>query len=786
MLKQIFRRQAYYYASVAFLVVSFVYTVASINQPYVGIELQDLNGQWIVTYSDPQGEGYKSGVRVGDLIIKINHDDPGKNRSVQKLREAEGASTLQVRRLDQTNDQMINISRLSFLQSTISEIPFAILGFVFWLLGFMTWVRRPFLVQARALFWLNWFIGLALVLAPASSRDLLLARELEYIFFSAVSIFLLNFVSIFPIKNLNRVNRLVRLVLILMFVIVLIITVLQSTGFVHFFNPLRKLVLATMSIGILFALWNLGASLKLPKDKPEKNQVIIMLLGMAIGFLPFVLLTAVPVIFNFQPIMNAEASSLFLSVIPATWYYVIVNKYLPDSRRFLETTISFFVTGVIISFVVTCAFYFLGVVKTINLEVYLASLSLTMLFMICSSYTRVVISKLLEKFALFEGKQDFKKRILKLNESLTSINEEDRILDEVVKSLRIAGAFIVVEDDKGGCLKSAVGRFSEKPSEQAELERFFQADQRINLAAKILPDDFPAELYIPIVSNNFTCGIFLGHRYSHVKFELDELPLITFISSKLAQRQITTFVIKELSKEIKDLAQRSADLQRRNQGLQGITGSLFRSIEKERKSISYEIHDGPLQLGLDLNRWLKYLEKVCSTNDEDKTIKVISHMRELIEDLNFELRQICNVLRPPSLSDLGLLSGIESLCEEIMQKELLLISLEMEGINREERFSEEVELAAYRFIQEGITNAVKHSDSDKLMIRIEMNESGIELTLSDSGKGFDTSKIGDWTLTSDHFGIVGMKERMENLGGDLMISSTIGRGTMLKATIPIA
>ncbi|EGW40425.1 histidine kinase-, DNA gyrase B-, and HSP90-like ATPase family protein [Desulfosporosinus sp. OT] len=323
----------------------------------------------------------------------------------------------------------------------------------------------------------------------------------------------------------------------------------------------------------------------------------------------------------------------------------------------------------------------------------------------------------------------------------------------------------------------------EKPSEQVELEEFFQADKRINLEAKILPDDLPAEIYIPFVSNEFICAIFLGHRYSHVKVQVDELPFITFITSQLAQRLITSFVIKELSKEIKNLAQRSLDSQRRNQGLQGITTSLFRSFEKEKKIIAREIHDGPLQMGLDLDRRLKSLVEEGST--DEKTLKAFSHMQELVEDLSIELRLICNELRPLSLSDLGLLSAIELMCEDIMLNELLLISLETAGISREERFNEEVEIAAYRFLQEGISNAVKHSGSSKLKIHIEMSEARIELTVRDLGRGFDISKIDEWSFMGVHLGIVGMKERMENLGGNLQISSAIGWGTMLKAIIPI-
>jgi two-component system sensor histidine kinase ComP len=783
-LKKLFLRQTYYLASAAFIILSLVYFAANINQAYVGLDFTNVNGKWIVTSNDSHGVGYKLGIRVGDQILKINNDDPGSYSLVQKWNEAEGASSLQFLRPGQSSAKTVKIPKRTGVLELLSEILMMIIGLVFLILGFITWFKRYFLVQARALFWSNWFIGLAIVLAPASGRALPFAKELEFIIVSLVPLFLIKFVSVFPFENENLINRLSRRMLALTSVVISSLMILQSLGIVHLNSLLKKLVLSSLTIGILVVLWNLGTLIKLPNDKQKKNQANIVLIGIVIGFLPFILLTAVPVIFNFPQKVNAEVTYLFIVVIPATLYYVIVHRYLPDSRRLLGIIISFFVAGIGTSIVVIFALFFLKIVKTLSIEVYLATLFLTMVLLICFCFIRVVLNKFLEKLALFEGNRDLKTRVLTLNKSLTSINEEDQILEEVVKSLRIEGAFIIVEDDKGGYLKRAVGRFLTEPSKQIELEEFFQTNQRINLEAKILTDDLPAELYIPYITNNFTCGIFFGHRYSHVDFVLEELPLITLISSQLAQRLITTFVIKELSKEIKDLAQRSLDSQRRTQGLQGITISLFRSLEKERKSIACEIHDGPLQLGLDLNRWLKYLVEECPSNV--KTAKAIAHMQELVQDLNFELRLICNDLRPPSLTDLGLPLAIELMCEEIMQKELLVISLEMAGISREDRFEEEVELAAYRFLQEGITNVVKHSGSNKLKIQIKMNGARIELTVQDSGRGFDTSKIEDWSLTGAHFGIVGMKERLASLGGDLQIVSTIQQGTMLKATIPIA
>lgn len=778
-----YKRQVYYIASVVFIVLGLIYFVVAINQPYIGLTIENVNGQWLVTSADHYGEGYQAGVRAGDVVIKINNDIPIRYKNVQKWSEAEGASSIEYLSQGQLTNSFVQLPKSTDWLRILSEIPLAILGFVFWLLGFMTWFKRPYLVQARTIFWSNWIIGLAIVLVSASSRCSLYARELEYICISLVPVFLINQICFFPKENKSRVNRFSLIIFTIISVVIMASVALQSNGIIHNVSSIRKLLISTVSISLLFVLWNLSLMLKLPKDNPERNQAGIILLGTVIGFFPFVTLTAVPQLFNIQPIRYYLFSSLFLSVIPAAWYYVLVNKYLPDSRRFFGTIISFFIAGIINTFFVAYVLYVLKVLPNLNLEIYLAVLLLTILFMFCYSSIRDMLNKLLEKSGFLMEKQYFKKRVLRLNESLSSIYEEDRLLEGMVKSLKIEGTLIIIEDGSRGYVKKSVGRFLEKPYEQIKLEQFFRTDKRINLEARILPEDFSAEIYIPFISDEFTCGIFIGHRYSQVKFEPDELPLITLVASQLAQRLKISYDFKELSKEIKFLTQISQDSQRRNQGLQGITTSLFRNIEKERKFIACEIHDGPLQLGLDLNRWLKYLIEECQINE--KTEKAALYMQELVEDLNFELRLITNNLRPPTLSDLGLFPAIELMCKEVMLKELLLISLEMVDVDREERFKEEVELAAYRFLQEGIMNAVKHSGSNKLKIHIEMNESVIELTVSDSGKGFDTGQIDNWSLTGAHFGIIGMKERIESLGGNLQISSAIHRGTLLKASIPV-
>lgn len=407
-----FRRQAYYIASVVFIVIGFVYFIITINQPCIGLDFENDKGQWLVTVSDPEGEGYQAGVRVGDIVIKINEDVPSNYPLFKKWRVAEGASSIEVRRFNQPIDYYIKLPTRSNWQNKLKEIPLHILGFVFWLLGFMTWLKRPFLAQARAIFWLNWIIGLVIVFSSASGRCLFFAKELCYISMSLVPVFLINLISVFPKENRNRANRLSIHTFAITAIVLMTLTVLQSIGIINNASSLlMKIILLTDMIALLLVLGNLGSLIMLPKDNPEKNQAGILFLGMVIGFFPFVILTAVPLLFGFHPMRYFDFSSLFLSVVPVAWYYVIVNRYLPDSRRLFETIISFFISGVVISFILSYVFYFFKLVKTLNLEVYLVSLSLTMLFMACIYFMRVIISMLLKNLALFEGKQGFRERV---------------------------------------------------------------------------------------------------------------------------------------------------------------------------------------------------------------------------------------------------------------------------------------------------------------------------------------------------------------------------------------
>ena len=775
-----FRRLAFRIANAAFIIVCLVYITVLFNHPYVGLNLENRGVEWTVTSSDPHGESYRAGIRVGDTVYKINNADPGAHPSIHKWGDAEGATEITVQSPGESL-KVVRIAKQSFAFVLLSALPMVALGFVFWLIGLVTVFKRPFLVQARALFWLNWLVGIVIIIAPASSRGLILAKELELIGFSIVPVLLVKFIYVF-VNERTTWSRLIIWVLGLISTLVLTLLALKGLGAVFTVGVIRKLVLVNGLIGTVTVLWYLFKLIRLPEDKPEKNQAAVLLAGLAVGLLPFVLLTAIPILLNVNPIVGSQVSTLFVAIIPIILSYVVVNKSLPDGSEFLGFLTSSLIYGILTSGFLTGFLLAVGIIKKLNVETYLSLLSLTIMALVVYNIFKALLHNAINKILDTRGNDSFEKKSVEINGNLSSMNLV-LIVEELVNQLGIEGAVVIAEDLEGWYKNSAVGCYLKNTTHLAIIEDYYLTAKSTIQSLEIFSNDFPAEIYIPFVSNDFTCGIFLGHRRSYVRFQSNEIPFLTSVCYQVGQRLKAIHVIKQMSKEINVMEKKTRDSLRRSQGLEVINRLLFSNIEEEKKVLARELHDGSLQISLDLNRRMKELAASFST--EDDNFHTVSMMLEMIEDLNYELRSICGDLRPSSLRDLGLIPAVEVLFQQIMQKELLVISLEITGMSREQRFKEELEVVAFRLLQEGINNVVKHSGSTKANVSIALIEEKIEVLVYDCGQGFDPQKIPDWSLSGNHFGIIGMKERIQSLGGEFDIISSIGHGVKLKATIPI-
>jgi signal transduction histidine kinase len=202
------------------------------------------------------------------------------------------------------------------------------------------------------------------------------------------------------------------------------------------------------------------------------------------------------------------------------------------------------------------------------------------------------------------------------------------------------------------------------------------------------------------------------------------------------------------------------------------------AADEERRRWARELHDETLQ-GLGALRVL-----IASALRRDEAESTRETMREAVVRIEREienLRAMITELRPAALDELGLRAAIESLLDRCSEQSGLAIQRELTvaGSGRgEPRLDPDLETAAYRLVQEALTNVVKHARAEH--VRVTVSESGGELQIEvqDDGQGFDPATV------RRGFGLAGMRERVSLAGGSLNIAPGEG-GTLLSARLPV-
>ncbi|MGD1058305.1 MAG: GAF domain-containing sensor histidine kinase [Solirubrobacteraceae bacterium] len=204
--------------------------------------------------------------------------------------------------------------------------------------------------------------------------------------------------------------------------------------------------------------------------------------------------------------------------------------------------------------------------------------------------------------------------------------------------------------------------------------------------------------------------------------------------------------------------------------------SSLAAADAERRRWARELHDETLQ-GLGGLRVL-----LSSARRGDDVGRAQTAMDEAVEHIEREisnLRSIITELRPAALDELGLRTAIEALLDRHREQSGFEIDgkLALTGSKVEPRLSEELDTAVYRLVQEALTNVAKHARANRVRVAVTESDGELLIEVQDDGSGFDAD------LSSDGFGLAGMRERVGLAGGTLSIDSG-EQGTLLRACLP--
>jgi signal transduction histidine kinase/ActR/RegA family two-component response regulator len=210
--------------------------------------------------------------------------------------------------------------------------------------------------------------------------------------------------------------------------------------------------------------------------------------------------------------------------------------------------------------------------------------------------------------------------------------------------------------------------------------------------------------------------------------------------------------------------------------LQRLSKKLVEIQEAERRSIARELHD---EIGQVLTG-LQFILSLGKERPAAERIDVFNEAQALVSSLMSQVRELSINLHPAMLDDLGLLPTLKAHFERYQQQTGIKIHFDYK--NLEMRFPAEVELSAFRVVQETLTNVARYAEVKEVDIAISVDGASLYVRVEDHGQGFDLDILKD---SERSFGLVGIRERTYLLGGKFEILSKPGEGTRIVAIFPI-
>ena len=237
--------------------------------------------------------------------------------------------------------------------------------------------------------------------------------------------------------------------------------------------------------------------------------------------------------------------------------------------------------------------------------------------------------------------------------------------------------------------------------------------------------------------------------------------------------------------DITDQKQAEEAMRESEKQLRFLSAKLLTVQEEERSRLAQQLHDSIGQTLVAIKFGVENIVKMTASGNDERVVNALKAVVQMNQNAIEEIRRLYMDLRPTVLDDFGIIAAIGWFCREFEEMH--------PGIRVEKRIDisesdvpRPLKIVIYRVVQEAMDNIVRHSGASQVNLSLVKKAGNIELTVGDDGQGFDLAQI----LAEKHpkrgLGLASMKERTELAGGIYSIESTLGKGTAIRASWPVA
>jgi signal transduction histidine kinase len=237
--------------------------------------------------------------------------------------------------------------------------------------------------------------------------------------------------------------------------------------------------------------------------------------------------------------------------------------------------------------------------------------------------------------------------------------------------------------------------------------------------------------------------------------------------------------IRELQRSMGVMARR---IQSAQQSLRRYISKVTTAQEEERRRLAQDLHDETIQDLIALDQKIQLAARARRTGSVSPVPGLQAIHREAQETIQ-KVRRLSRALRPAYLEDLGLLPALEALANDIGSSLGIPIIVRPSGSRI--ALSGGTELAIYRIVQEALSNIQRHASARRAWITLLCRRDELQVSVKDDGVGFTPpAEAGDLSR-SEHFGLIGMRERAQSIGARFEVHSAPGKGTRVTIHLPL-
>ncbi|WP_339162252.1 ATP-binding protein [Siminovitchia sp. FSL W7-1587] len=732
-----------------------------LQYPLIGIEVEHRNGKWIVEHVYDKGWATKNKVEKGDIVQAINGIDPGEHKTVIRFNSVEKAKSITI--ADQqanTNTYAISYKDVDVQYFMYLFLPLLLCLATFFL-GLFFYCANKEESSAMILVCFLFSLGLCYLSAPVSARADLIGRMTVTVTFPGSLVLLIHFLkSYFSKHHLEFVkDRMINILYIAYFLV--LTSHFFFNGEPRAFTRMVELVFFILLVCLLLFL--LARLYYKYKHSEGKTIIQILLTAFVIAFSPFIILYAIPHIFWGKGFVSAELASMFLLVIPLAFVYLQRAKKLFDIE-FLLGRLQYYA---LLSFALT-TFAIIILITVFDMKILSGSAFLFFFLFFIVAILFLYIKEYIDyrlRHHLFCQKNHVEanlhnffqkaKHETKVNGFIASL------LREIKEVLRVKEVhYINIQENKD--LNRWIVKNQQEFSFSEEIEQVNWRNCHPGSLIEVQTG------FCVVIGEHYHVKeiIFCGLKKYKTTLNIQEkiwLENIAYFSSVLLEN---FKLIEGLFEEIEHYHKTR---QNENESYPSwLSRLLFSLSEKERMNLSIDLHDTILQDQLQL---LRDIEAIKTKMTDPYLKESMYHVKETILDNIHLIRETCNELRPPFLSELGLIQSIQNLIERVKLRSNFLLHADLDPTIQ--RMVPEDELTVYRVIQELLNNAMKHSKASEVSISLKKINRGFMLSYIDNGIGIRMSELNDSFKT---MGIYGIKERVRSMGGKIKIESAQNQG----------